>query len=364
MRHVPDGALRRRLDEPLAVPDAAVAHADGCDRCQVRQRSIAETAARSEQLLSPGDLDLDLDRAWQRFEDRQLRPSPSPPARRFPRRPVRPVRAAAVAAVAGVLVVGAAAAATLTTVFAPTRVAPVTIHKGDLQAIAGLLGADDRGPLGAAAAPTGTRRTPFGVLRWSSAGDPRDVASLAAAQAATGLTLSLPRTLPSGVGATPRFGVQGTVTATITLGPAAGRALAGRTLSLTAGPAAIAQYRSPPGGPDLPTLAVLAMGRPTVTSTGATTAQLVSALIAQPGFPAELAQEIRLLGDLGGTLPVPAPPGTQSSAVEIGGSRGVLIADPSGAASALVWEDRGEVVHVVAGLLNREDVLGVARQLG
>ena len=178
-----------------------------------------------------------------------MRPSPSPPARRFPRRPVRPVRAAAVAAVAGVLVVGAAAAATLTTVFAPTRVAPVTIHKGDLQAIAGLLGADDRGPLGAAAAPTGTRRTPFGVLRWSSAGDPRDVASLAAAQAATGLTLSLPRTLPSGVGATPRFGVQGTVTATITLGPAAGRALAGRTLSLTAGPAAIAQYRSSRGFP-------------------------------------------------------------------------------------------------------------------
>ncbi len=364
MRHVPDGTLRRRLDEPRAVPDAAAAHAEGCERCRVRQQSIAETAARVEALLSPGDLPLDVDRAWQRFEDQRLRPSPPPPGRRSPRRPGRPLRAAAVAAVAGVVVVAVAAAATLTTVFAPTRVAPVTVHRGDLQAIAGLLGAGDRGLLGAAATPTGTRPTPVGVLHWSSTRGPRDVASLAAAQAASGLTLSLPRTLPTGVGASPRFGVQSRVTATITLGESAGRALAGRTLSLTAGPAAIARYGSAPGAPDLPTLAVLAMQRPTVTSTGATTAQLVSFLLAQPGFPADLAQEIRLLGDLGGTLPVPAPAGTRSSAVEIGGSPGVLIADPSGAASALVWEDRGQVVHVVAGLLDREDVLSVARQLG
>ncbi len=363
MRHVPDGTLRRRLDEPLAIPDAIATHADRCARCLARTRAVAEAATHAERLLSPGEPDLDIDRAWQRFEDRRSGPRARPASRPSPgarRRPGRPLRTAAMAAVAGVLVAGAAAAATLTTVFAPTRVAPVRIQAGDLTAIAGLLGAGD-GRLGPT--PTGTRRTPFGELRWSSAPG-RDVPSLAAARSATGLTLRVPHTLPSGVGATPAIGIQGRVTAAITLDDAAGPALAGRTLRLSGGPAVIVRYGSPSGGPDLPTLAILTMERPAATSTGATTAQLVTFLLAQPGFPADLAQEIRLLGDLGGTLPVPAPPGTRSSTVGIDGARGVLLTDPSGGASALVWEDRAEVVHVVAGLLDTKDILSVARQLG
>ena len=75
-----------------------------------------------------------------------------------------------------------------------------------------------------------------------------------------------------------------------------------------------------------------------------------------------LAQEIRLLGTA--ALPVPVPSGIAEQRVSVGGESAVLLADPSGAAAGVIWEGGDGVVHGVGGLLDRKDVLNVARQLG
>ena len=131
-----------------------------------------------------------------------------------------------------------------------------------------------------------------------------------------------------------------------------------------AGPAVLAQYAAAAGGTDVPTLAVMTMPRPTALSTGASVSQVEAFLLDQPGIPPELAEEVRLLGDLRTTLPVPVPPGAAVRAVRVAGWPGVLVADSSNAAAGVVWEDGRGMIHVVAGILDSQDVLNVANQLG
>jgi len=69
------------------------------------------------------------------------------------------------------------------------------------------------------------------------------------------------------------------------------------------------------------------MALPVATSTGANTAQLESFVLSQPGIPSDLAQEIRLLGNLQTTLPVPTPPGAAESSVVVNGQPAVLLAE-------------------------------------
>jgi hypothetical protein len=100
------------------------------------------------------------------------------------------------------------------------------------------------------------------------------------------------------------------------------------------------------------------------TSNGATTTEIEDFLLAQPGVPADLAAEIRLLGNLETTLPIPAPPGTSTESTEVDGSRAVVLVDNSNAASGAIWAGADGVVHVVAGLVDKEDLLSVAQQIG
>ncbi len=136
----------------------------------------------------------------------------------------------------------------------------------------------------------------------------------------------------------------------------------GSTLVVVGGPGAIIQYGSAAARAGLATLVIAEMRRPVATSTGASTRQLEDFLLAQRGVPAGLAVELRAIGTT--ALPVPVPAGIAEQDVRVGGSSGVLLADSSGTASGVVWEAGDGVVHGVGGLLNREDVLSVARQLG
>jgi hypothetical protein len=52
MRHVPDGVLRRLLDEPLSVPDVSRQHLRTCGRCRAGSGRLAENAALSARLLA------------------------------------------------------------------------------------------------------------------------------------------------------------------------------------------------------------------------------------------------------------------------------------------------------------------------
>jgi hypothetical protein len=366
MRHVPSSVLRRLVDEPLAVPDTARQHLASCGRCRASSGEIAENAARAFRLLAPPRMVPDTGVAWAALQQGLTGPATAPPGAipRYPtRRLVNGVIGSGAAVAVGVLVAGVAAAATLTTVFHPTQVAPVPVTGRDLRAIGSIL---DLGTaqVGGGQATAGSRRLPFGAMRWASAGRARRVTSLAQAQAITGLDPALPAALPAGVASVRAIAVQPTVTATISFSQSASAPVGGSSLVVTGGPAVMVQYRGSSRGTRLPTLAILTMQRPAASSTGATTSQLEAFLLSRPGVPAGLAQEIRLLGNLSTILPVPVPSGSATEHLRIGGAPALLITDASQAASGMIWEGADGIVHVVAGLLDRKDIVNVARQIG
>jgi len=369
MRHVPSPVLRRLVDEPMAVPDRDRRHLTGCDRCQAESSKVAASAAVASRLLAaPPDVAgvADVDLEWIMLQERLREPgTPGRPVvhvpRRMPRRVVTLGTGTAVAA--GVVALGVGAAAALNSIYAPTHVAPVTVSPADLAAvenIAGLSGAQLSGGL----PPSGSRQLAFGELSWTSAGAPRQVSSIARASALTHLAFSAPATLPAGVGPASSIAVAPQVTATVHFNASAGPTIGGSTLEVTAGPGIVVQYGSRTGSDGLTTLAIAVMARPVASSTGATASQLEAFLLSRPGLPRGLAQELRMLGSPGTTLPVPVPSGMSAQQLNIGGAPAVLITVPSGVASGVVWESRDGMVHGVGGLLNSGDVLGVARQIG
>jgi hypothetical protein len=262
----------------------------------------------------------------------------------------------------GVVIAGTAAAATLTTIFAPTHVAPLSLSQGDVRAISGVFGLGDGQALGGFPSSNGARAFRFGTIRWSSSSPTHAVGSVAQASAEAGFAVPLPTYLPAGVGGVQSFAVQPRVGATVTFSSAAA-GVAGSSVRLDAGPAVVTQYAAA-GQTGIPALVVATMPRPTAVSSGASLTQIEAFLLAQPGIPPELAEEVRLLGDLRTTLPVPVPSGASVRSVRVGGWPGVLLADSSNAAAVVVWEDGGGMLHAVAGLLDQQDVLNVANQLG
>ncbi len=370
MRHIPDGVLRRLDDEPLAVPDRVTEHVARCGRCRARRMRIADDTERAARLFSAPQLVPDTDIAWARLRRELRRGSQEAPDRRrstpMMRRGVRFPRVSlrtglAIGAV-GTVIAGTAAAATLTTIFAPTHVVPVSVSQNDLRAITTLAGLGDSRALGGFPAPDGSTATRFGTIRWSSSGPARPAGSRTDAARAAGLPVPLPSHLPPGVGAVSQFVVQPRVSASVTFNSTAA-GVAGSTVTVDAGPAVLAEYGSATGT-DTPTLAVATMRRPTALSTGAGLTQIEAFLLGQPGVPPGLAEEVRLLGDLRTIFPVPVPPGASVHSVRISGWPGVLVADSSNAAAGVVWEDGRGMLHVVAGILDAKDVLNVAQQLG
>jgi len=371
VRHASEGTLRRLSDEPSAVPDIVRGHVAGCQRCHARQVRVSRDTERCARLLAGPRLVPDVDTAWTRLQGELHRPVAKGAGRRggpaaVPSRAHRfrrvSLRTGVAIGVAGLVVAGTAAAATLTTVFAPVRVAPLSLSQSDVQAVAAFMGTGGSHVLGGFPSPNGSSALPFGTIDWSSSGRAETVGSLGQATAVAGFRVTLPARLPSGVGPADGFIVQPRVTAKVTFAASAA-GVGGSSVILDAGPAVLAEYGSASGA-GLPTLAVLAMPRPTAVSTGATTSQVEAFLLRQPGIPPQLAEEIRLLGNLGTTLPVPVPPGASVRSVQVAGWPGVLLADPSNAAAGVVWEDGAGTVHLVVGILDPQDVLYVAKQLG
>ena len=367
MPHVSSPVLRRLVDEPMAVPDRDRRHLAGCDRCQAESTEIAGKAAAAARLLGAPPQISDVDLEWILLAERLRQPDvvQRPAVRnpwRMPRR-LAHVSLGTPAIAAAVLAVGVAAAAALTSVYAPTRVAPVPVSRNDVQAIENLTGLDVS-QLPGDLPPAGSRKLAFGDLSWTTAGRAEQVSSIAGASALTHLAYSGPATLPAGVGSPSSIMVQPQVTATVNFSRAAGPGIAGSTLEITGGPAMVVVYGGRLGGGGLPTLAIAVMQRPTASSTGATARQLEAFLLSRGGLPSGLDRELRLLGNPRTTLPVPIPPGMSAQQVKIGGAPAVLVTEPTAAASGVVWENQDGVVHGVGGLLDSGDILSVARQIG
>jgi hypothetical protein len=367
MPHVSSPVLRRLVDEPMAVPDRARRHLAGCDRCQAESAEIAGNAAAAARLLKAPSEISDVDLEWILLAER-LRPDAgrSPAIRnpwRMPRRLANASLGTSTAVAAAVLAVGVGAAAALTSVYAPTRVAPVPVSRNDVQVIENLTGFT-ASQLSGGLPPSGSRKLAFGDLSWTTAGRAQEVSSIARASALTHLAYSAPATLPVGVGPPTTVVVQPQVTATVHVSQQAGPGIAGSTLEITGGPAMVVLYGSRPGRTGLPTLAIAVMQRPTASATGATARQLETFLLSRGGLPSGLARELRLIGNPRTTLPVPVPAGMSARQLKIGGAPAVLVTGPSAAASGVIWENRDGVVHGVGGLLDAEDILNVARQIG
>ena len=368
MPHVSSPVLRRLVDEPIAVPDRARRHLASCGRCQAERTEVAENAAVAARLLGAPREISDIDLEWILLAERLRQPGAAQrPVIRDPWRMRRRFAGASLgtgtAVGAGVVAIGVGAAAALTSVYAPTHVAPLHVSLSDAQAIANLFGLS-RSQLPGSLPASGSRKLAFGNVSWTSAGRAQEVSSIARASALTHLAYSAPATLPAGVGSPSGIGVQPQVTATVTFSQKAGPGIAGSTLEITGGPAILIQYGSRSGVAGLTTLAIAVMERPTASSTGATASQLEAFLLSRGGLPSGLAQELRLLGNPGTTLPVPVPSGMTAQQLKIGGAPAVLITEPADAASGVIWESQDGVVHGVGGLLDSKDVLGVARQIG
>lgn len=371
MRHIPDGALRRLVDEPFAVPDGDAAHVEACARCASRRSQVASDAAVVTALLIRPQPVPDVDSAWNRLQAASLTPAQPWPKARGPRLPalwgrrlvvVRVPSRAALATV-GIVLAAVAAAVTVTTVLAPPGRAPVASSPAGIKALEDVVGIDKSGVLGGFDKSSGSLSLPFGALVWSSPRPARRVASVSAAEQATGIDLRVPTALPAGVGNPSTILVQPEVTATIRLDTAAGT-LAGHSLTVTAGPAVLVEYGASSSAIGIPTLATFAMGGPRISSADAIAAQLEAYVLSRPGLPAGLAQEIRLLGGIGTVVPLPTSQGADLTQVDVNGSPGILITDASIGASGVIWVSRNGVVHAAVGLLDRNDILNVASQLG
>ena len=368
MRHVSESTLRRQFDEPFAVSDMTTDHLAHCSRCRERSEQIASDARVVSAFLSRPHVVPDPDRAWARLQaalpDRSAaqRRHSSPRAHGW--RVASGVRAHFKGTIAATAFVAAAATAAvvLATGSGPSKAPNLNATSSDVGVIANLVGIDGSGVLGGFRTPSGVLKLPFGTMRWTSAAPPYKVASIAEANKATGLDARLPSALPSGVAQPYGIVVQPKVTATIDFGSGSG-SLNGRTLTISAGPGVLVEYGGLSSGANVPTLLVLTVGPPT-TSSRAPTAQLEAFVLTRRGLPPTFTEEISLLRDITSTRRFTPSADAVVSSVKIKGSPGVVVTYGSDAVSGVVWEDRGGLVHVALGLLDKEDILDVANQIG
>ena len=369
--HLSDGDLRRRVDEPDALPAEARRHADACLRCRARAAQIAADAEWAGRLFAAAGEDsmpaasealARLRHQGAHAGGRRGDAAPAPLRVRWPW-----AAGAAAAVAAGALVVYGPVgsyASQLLTVFEPTQVAAVTVPKGAFSALGDLRA--------------------YGDLTLPQ-GDIQSVASQSAAESLSGLQLTLPTALPGGLGQ-PTFGAfagstaqftflsskaeQSATAAGVTLPPMP-PTLDHSTLSVSIGPLALAAYPAPgapagaggQGPAGYEDLYVAVMQAPVVRSNGADAATIESYLLSMPGIPASLASELRALEAPSQTLPLPIPSGVATSSnIVLGGRSAVAIADQSGIYHAVVWEAAGRI-HAVAGPFTAAQVQAAAQSI-
>src|SRR5581483_7247856 len=102
---------------------------------------------------------------------------------------------------------------------------------------------------------------------------------------------------------------------------------------------------------------------PVVTSTGATVAQMKSAITSQPGVSQELKDEINSIGDPTTTLPVPVLKGMSSSQTTLAdGTKATFVGDNSKIYAAIIFIRKG-VVYAVAGSFDESTLVAIANTL-
>jgi hypothetical protein len=216
----------------------------------------------------------------------------------------------------------------------------------------------------------------FGEVEESGDFDVRDVPGAAAAAAQTGLAVPVVAALPRGVAGEPAYQVVDEVSTTVTFSAdrvaeaAAGAgeplpppppALDGSRVRLVAGPGLAARWSSPRGG--VPSLIVARAVAPKAFSSGAPFEAVRDYMLSLPGLPADVAAQLRVFAGDGSTLPLPVPADRVStSSAPVNGVAATVLTARDRSFAAVVWVDDG-VLSVVAGALDADEVLAVARDL-
>lgn len=350
MRHPADGVLRRLVDEPVGVAELDRRHVADCPRCLSTVAACRDDAALVASALTAGP-DVDADAAWRRL-------SAAPRTDAAPRRAARlrsVVQRPAVAGLAAALVVagaGTAAAGGWLQVFRTEQVAPVSLTAADLLTLPDL--------------------SAYGALVLSGDPDVHEVPDAAAAAAETGLEVPEVADLPRGVTGRPTYQVGAQVTATFTFSaerasrtsgealPPPPPGLDGSALRLVVGPGVAQLWSSTSGAP------ALVVGRlvaPTAYSSGVPFETARDYLLSLPGLPASVAAQLRTFAADGSTLPLPLPADqVTTSPAEVDGLPATVVRSRDRSLAGVVWVDDG-VLTVVAGSLDPDEVLTVAREL-
>ncbi|MGH8968758.1 MAG: hypothetical protein ACRDV1_02285 [Actinomycetes bacterium] len=359
MRHPTEGVLRRLLDEPAGVADSDRQHVGNCPQCLDVLAAIREDAALVDAALATEAAEgVDVAAAWRRLSTAAPGTGPGRAAQPRAGRSRAVLHRPAVAVLAAAVVLagaGTAAANDWLQIFRTEQVAPVSLSTDDLIALPDL--------------------SAYGDLAVTGDPDVHEVPDAAAAAEETGLDVPEVTTLPRGVSGEPVYQVGGQVSATFTFSAdraAQAAADAGETLPppppgldgsqvrLVAGPGAVQVWSSSAGAP------ALVVGRavaPSAFSSGVPFETVRDYLLSLPGLPDDVAAQLRTFTADGATLPLPVPADeVTTSSAQVDGVPATVLETRDRTLAAVVWVDDGAVT-AVAGSLDVDEVLSVAREL-
>jgi len=380
-------------DEPLSTTGAEKDHYASCADCRQRAMAIATEAGRAAMLMAVPDLELQTQAALTRLRrsaatQNAYRPSLLASLKGLfvsgSNRSVRPVAALALATTMMVALVATGAAENFVKVFEPRQFQAVQVNPASLRTLPDL--------------------SQFGGIKATKTPQFMAATGLPDAASRSGLTLLAVggESLPSRVQGGPSYVVMSALQASFTFSAAKAQAWAsahrktlppmpggldGSTLTVDAGPAVLAIFGGSsdtiaraagtadkaraagtgegafdPTSLKLPDIAVVQMKSPTVTSSGASVQEIEDYLVSLPGFPQDLASQIRSIGDPTTTLPVPVPTGQQSHQVDIQGVSGLFVGDSTGLGSGMIWSKNG-VLFAAVGTMTESEITAVARSL-
>ena len=215
----------------------------------------------------------------------------------------------------------------------------------------------------------------YGDLRITREAEVHEVADAGAAADETGLDVPEVTDLPGGVTGAPVFQVGNAVSATFTFSadraaaaaaetgepvPPVPPGLDGSTVRLAAGPGVAQVWVSSAG---VPALVVGRAVAPTAFSSGVPFETVRDYLLSLPGLPEDVAAQLRTFTGDGSTLPLPVPAGqVTTSSADVNGAQATVLATRDRSLAAVVWVDDG-VVTAVAGSLDADELLSIARDL-
>jgi hypothetical protein len=420
-RHPSPAVLRRMQDEPAAAGEQDRLHVESCPVCRQRQEVMAANASVAAAALAtavPGTVDpLPALRRLRSNETAFLPPRPGGVDRLRSRLALARRRTLRVGAVATVVVVtmgtlvATGAAGSLIKVFQPDSFVPVSINLTSFTTLPDLSGFGTTHIIqvpsvtmtatqAAAASASGLHLLTPGSFPSSIKGNATYLVATQgsgsftfSASAASGTAGRLGRPLPTMpadlngssltltggpvvaelVGSQNGTGILGSL-----LGGPAGSGTAGihgRISSSKAAPGSKHSLGTGSGTPgpsghgllggltSIPQLAIVQMKAPTLYSNGPSVTQYENALLSMPGVPASVAAQIRSLGNLSSTLPIPIPTSlAASSTADINGAPGLVIGDTTGIASAVFWQSHG-LLYAVVGSLTDHQVVAIARSM-